>query len=302
MAVVGFYVTSGYVMTGVLRNRYQSLGEAPLFYLDRALRLFPQYLAIALVTLAWLLAADATTLFLQHRPTALELFNNLAVVPLNYFNYNGADRFTLIPPAWSLGAEIQFYLLLPLILRARAVVSVISITVYACAAFGQINSELFGFRLLPGVLWFFMAGSWLYDAHQQADPRHAGRGVVMVMLAVAGAAILLAINGKLALPYNRETLIGLFVALPALHLLSLLPRRAWDERLGDLSYGLFLNHFLILWVVFDSSVQGVWFQLAFIACASVCAWLSQRLVERPALEWRQRLRAQPITVACGGAG
>ena len=302
MAVVGFYVTSGYVMTGVLRNRYQLLGNAPLFYLDRALRLFPQYIAIALVTLVWLFTSDATTLFLQHRPDALDIINNIVVIPLNYFYYNGADRFTLIPPAWSLGAEIQFYLLLPLILRARALVSVISITVYVCAASGVINSELFGFRLLPGVLWFFLLGSWLYDAHHQTDARRAGHRVALVMAAVVLAGCLLAAFGKLALPYNRETLIGLLVALPALHLLSRMPRRAWDERLGDLSYGLFLNHFLMFWVVFQSSVQGFGTSLAYIACASLGAWLTQRLVERPALAWRQSLRARPAIAAYSGAG
>jgi len=296
MAVVGFYVTSGYVMTGVLRNRYPMLGAASRFYLDRALRLFPQYLTIALVTLLWFLGSGATTAFLRYAPDGVALFNNLTVVPLNYAYYNDSDRFALIPPAWSLGAEIQFYLLIPFILRARAVVSVTSVTVYVCAAAGIIDSELFGYRLVPGVLWFFLLGSWLYDAHHHDNVRRTHLFVAALMTAIALFGLLLAATGKLALPYNRETLIGVLVALPAVHWLGRQPRRGWDEHLGNLSYGLFLSHFLIFWVVFDSSVEGVAASWGYILCASVCAWLTQRFVERPALKLRQRFRERLRTL------
>ena len=291
IAVVGFYLTSGYVMTGLLRNRYTQLADASSFYFDRALRLLPQYFTIAVLTLAWLLVSGASTTFLQGQPDLQGLLNNFTIVPLNYFYYNGADRFTLIPPAWSLGAEIQFYIFLPLIVRLRAVASVISITVYVCAAAGLINSELFGFRLLPGVLWFFLLGSWLYDSHHGSTSERSGKRVLAVMALVVAAGLGLWSMGKLNLPYNRETLLGVLIALPALHLLARRERRSWDESLGNLSYGLFLNHFLILWVVFDSSVLGFWQRLAFILLCTVCAGLTQRLVERPALAWRQNLRA-----------
>src|SRR5665647_1194548 len=53
IAVVGFYLVSGYVMTGLLRNHYAAVARVPKFYLDRALRLLPHYLAIAAITLVW---------------------------------------------------------------------------------------------------------------------------------------------------------------------------------------------------------------------------------------------------------
>ena len=302
IAVVGFYLTSGYVMTGLLRNRYTRLADAPHFYLDRALRLLPQYYTIALLTLAWLLASGATTLFLQDKPDAQGLLNNFTIVPLNYFHFNGADRFTLIPPAWSLGAEIQFYIFLPLILRLRAVVSVISITVYVGAATGFINSELFGFRLLPGVLWFFLLGSWLYDSHHGTNSQRSGARVLLIMAIVVAGGIGLWAMGKLNLPYNRETLLGVLLALPALHLLARRARKGWDESLGNLSYGLFLNHFLVLWVVFDSSILGFWPRLAFIVVCTGFAALSQRWVERPALAWRQNMRAAAQGLAVSRVG
>jgi peptidoglycan/LPS O-acetylase OafA/YrhL len=38
-------------MTGLLRRHYPTLTRAPRFYLDRVLRLYPQYLTIAALTL-----------------------------------------------------------------------------------------------------------------------------------------------------------------------------------------------------------------------------------------------------------
>ena len=180
--------------------------------------------------------------------------------------------------------------------------SVISVTIYVGAAFGVFNSELFGFRLLPGVLWFFLLGSWLYDGHHGPAPERAGRRVALVAGAVVLFWLLLWSFGKLALPYNRETLIGVLLALPVLHLLARRPRRTWDENLGNLSYGLFLNHFLILWAVFDTSVRGFWPTLAFVLVATLGAGLSQRFVERPALAWRQGLRARSAKRSLNGAG
>lgn len=290
VAVVCFYLISGYVMTGLLRDHYDELRRLPHFYLDRVLRLFPQYLAIALLTLAWFAATDTRTAFLQHAPGANDLFNNLVVVPLNYFMFNQSDRFTLIPPAWSLGAEIQFYLLIPflLLLRLRLLAFAVGLAVFAAAAWGRLHTDTFGYRLLPGVLVFFLLGSALYDARKG----RGGRGLLLAAAGVLGAialALVLESAGRLASPYNPETLFGLAIGVPLLWWLGRLPQKAWDNRLGDLSYGVFLNHFLIQWgLVGQPAGAG---QLAlYLAASLVLAWLTQRLVERPVLRWRRNLR------------
>jgi peptidoglycan/LPS O-acetylase OafA/YrhL len=290
-AVVGFYLVSGYVMTGLLRRHYPTLALAPRFYLDRALRLYPQYLAIAALTLLWFAATDARNDFLRHAPDALDLLNNLLIAPLNYL-YASHDAYALIPPAWSLGAEVQFYLLFPLILLARAgrpLLLALSLLLYLAAAWGLLPTEPYGYRFLPGVLFIFLLGSWLYDLHA-ADRRPAAVALtVATLLGSALLALLLQQNGSLHAPYNRETLLGLALGLPALALLGPLKRQIWDEALGDLSYGVFLVHFLILWTVIDPQGNAQKIGL-YLALSCLAAFIAQRLIEKPALALRHRLR------------
>jgi peptidoglycan/LPS O-acetylase OafA/YrhL len=292
VAVVCFYLISGYVMTGLLRDHYPDVRRIPHFYLDRALRLFPQYLVVAGLTLAWFVATGKHTAFLQHDLHRWDLFANLTVVPLNYFMFIGTDQFTLIPPAWSLGAEIQFYLLIPLLLlfRLRTLAFLVGLAVFGAAAWGRLHTDTFGYRLLPGVLVFFLMGAALYDARNTSRTR----GMVIVAAGVLAAitfGFVLSHFGRLMSPYNPETLIGIVIGLPLVYWLGKLPQQSLDNRLGDLSYGVFLNHFLIQWA-FVGRPDGALEFAGYLAASLALSMLTQRLVERPVLRWRRNLRAQ----------
>lgn len=308
IAVVGFYAISGYVMTGLVRRYYPRTDRLLGFYADRALRLLPAYYVVALAALAWFFWHGPEPLFLERSPTGADLLNNLLVVPINFYMWNDADKFSLVPPAWSLACEIQFYLLFPLLLLAglRPLAFGLSLLVYLAAFSGSIQTEWFGYRLLPGVLFVFLLGSLLYDCHR-ADHADAAAGrargghgaiggcgarvTVLTVLGVLGLAALGYWGGTLEFPYNPETLIGLGAAIPLLHLLAPRPRRVWDERAGDLSYGVFLVHFLVFWLW--PGVEAGPFALALrVAAALVLAWGLHRFVEAPVVAWRRRLRRQ----------
>jgi len=294
IAVVGFYAISGYVMTGLVRRHYDRPSRVPGFYADRALRLLPAYYAVAAAALAWFLVHGPEPLFLQRSPGGVDLLNNLLVVPMNYFMWNDSDKFALVPPAWSLACEIQFYLLFPFLVYARLRLPALglSLLVYLAAFAGLIQTEWFGYRLLPGVLFVFLLGSFLYDAHHEPASGGRPRGAWIAVLTVLGVLGLAAAGrwrGTLQFPYNPETLIGLGLAIPLLHLLAARARRGWDERAGDLSYGLFLVHFLVFWLWPGAEESAVALALR-AAAALALAWALHRFVELPALAWRRRLR------------
>lgn len=301
-AVAGFYLISGYVMAGLLRRHYPTPSAVWRFYLDRAFRLLPAYYAVLAATVLWYLWHGPLVPYLSREPSLSGWLANLLVVPLNFSMWNGANRFAMIPPAWSLGAEIQFYLLFPWIVfgRIRWLAIAASLAVFAAAFVGAIQTEWYGYRLLPGVLFMFLLGAWLHDRHdrprQPAPPtalqarggRHTDLAVAAILLAIVLTAALGHQADVLRLPYNREILFGLGLTLPALHLLARLPARRWDERAGDLSYGVFLSHFLAFWL-WPGAQQGAAALASRLVLALAIAWLLHRLVEGPVIAWRSRL-------------
>jgi peptidoglycan/LPS O-acetylase OafA/YrhL len=304
MAVVGFYLISGYVMTGLIRGHYGTLDQSAGFYRDRVLRLFPHYLAIACGTLAWFGISGARTSYLQTVPTWGNLVDNALVVPLNFYMFNHSDAFTLVPPAWSLGAEIQFYIVVPfiLLLGLRTPAFVVSLAIYIVASLGVINTDWYGYRLLPGVLWVFLFGSWLFDSHHRSDQNW--RGLVACVAAISFALVLaatLAMRGSLMRPYSRETLLGLVAGVAALNALGRRRRHPLDEKIGNLSYGVFLCHFLVAWAFFGGKVNGILPTTLFLGTSVAVAFAMFILVEQPVLRLRHNLRRAARGTARSGA-
>lgn len=291
-AVIGFYLISGYVMAGLVHRHYNEPARVHRFYLDRVLRLFPQYLVYAGLTLAWFALSGTRTEFLREAPGWRDILNNVLVVPLNFYMYTGVDAFTLIPPAWSLGAELQFYLLAPFMLlwpRVGVALAVLSLGVHAAALHGVLHTDWYGYRLLAGVLWVFAAGMLMYHARRHRP----GLAAVMAWTAPVLASLLYLYLRRLDLhtaPYQKEVLLGWGLGLPLLYWTTLLKGGKLDQAAGDVSYGVFLNHFLLLWWFFPAPDRTP-LQLSVLAfCSVALSWATQHWIERPVLAWRRRLR------------
>lgn len=291
-AVIGFYLISGYVMAGLVHRHYDEPSRVHRFYLDRVLRLFPQYLVYAGLTLAWFAYTGTRTEFLQQEPSWRDIANNLLIVPLNFYMYTGVDTFTLIPPAWSLGAELQFYLLAPLMLlwpRVGIALAALSLGVHAAALHGVLHTDWYGYRLLAGVLWVFAAGMLMFHAHRHrpAWARLMAWGAPLLALL---AYLYLRRLGLHTAPYHQEVLIGWGAGVPLLHWAGRFKGGKLDHIAGDVSYGVFLNHFLLIWFLFPLPGRTP-LQLAALAmCSVLLSWVTQHWIEKPVLAWRRRLR------------
>lgn len=300
LSVIVFYAISGYVMSALIARHYASAARTPHFYLDRLSRLYPQYALYATGAALWFYSVGHTTPFLQQAAQPTDWLNNLLIVPLNFYMFNGADRFTLVPPAWSLGAELLFYALAPWLWRHWSLAIALalgSLGVQAMAWHGLIQTDWWGYRLLPGILWVFVLGMALQRL-QTPRPQRARQIALATPLLVAAVWGYLSFKGLLAQPYHREVLLGLALGIPLLHWLSQAQgsvlRQRIDQQLGDLSYGIFLNHFLIMWLFGLSAPQHAWQWAALMVASIVFSALSQRLIERPVLLWRRKWRTLPI--------
>jgi len=246
VAVVIFYLLAGHVVTGLWRKWQTQPAALRRFYTDRFWRILPQYFC-ALFVAALLWHTGVQSPFLQRTPHVLEWLANLLVVPLGYFMFTGFDSFALIPPAWSLAVELQFYLFAPWLLRLSSrgwvVAMLASLAVFVVAQLQWLNTDHFGYRLLPGVLFIFLGGGAMRDT----DRRRVMFGLWFVM---AVYLLVLVLHGP-AVPYNREVALGFVIGIPALHALRQVRLTGrWgklDRTMANLSYGVFLWHFPAFW-------------------------------------------------------
>lgn len=288
VAVISFLMLSGFVMTILIEKHYKSSRLVSSFYLDRAMRLQPQYLFyLILFTLyyflvgtpqPWIASIDAQSFIL-----------NVLIIPANFYMFSLMSDQVINPPTWSLGLEVCFYLAIPflLIYRLRKLAFLVSLFIFIAAYTGYINTDWFGYRLLPGTLFMFLMGSLLCKSNRIDLFVFWGSWLV----AVVGFAYTIT-HPQTWLAWNREVLLGLCIAAPAIKLLSSMKSNKLDHLCGDISYGVFLNHFLIIWIArsFDIIIPTTLELGLMIILSIACAWITFQLIELPAIRIRKKLR------------
>lgn len=287
VAVISFLIISGFVMTSLIERNYRSLADVGLFYLDRALRLYPQFLFY------FVASCLVIHFLLPGTPQAAELtlktiLSSVLMLPLGFYMF-GIGGTEIVPPAWSLGLEMSFYLVIPflLIVRMRGVAFAVSVGIFLLACLGYINTDIYGYRLLPGVLFMFLCGSYLYQPNVKGSLLIASTAVAAGLLFIA-----IMIGWVERRPFNAEVTLGIALGIPVVFWLSRLKFHRVDEFLGNISYGVFLNHFFVMYVLrgfwpvaYDASVVG-----AVLLLSLLCSGVTYYCVERPALRLRHRLR------------
>jgi len=245
-----FFVLSGFLITGILLDTRRQPQYYRQFYVNRALRILPAYIAL-LVLLAVFRIAQVPFLIVS----LLFLSNVTALlgIPMQY------------PPLWSLAVEEQFYLLWPfavqylsersLTLLAGAIVLMTPLVRYFAWSWGATEG-------LSSYTWFVMDALAMgaLIALFARDKKTTRRRTVAAgaVLGAAGAALL--VVGEPFGILHRATLAGATFQLAPWHFLfaSLIlfvlvagsgPRSkivspAWLRYLGRISYGLYLIHVL----------------------------------------------------------
>ena len=288
-AVVIFYMLAGVVVTHLWQHVIPAgPGKLGRFYKDRVLRIAPLYLYAALLTLLFLLLTG----YGAPNYSPLALLYNLLVIPLNYYMYidstvMSAPAWNLIPQAWSLGAELQAYILLPFALtypRLRKALFGLSFAVYIAANLTYINADYYGYRLVPGVFFIFLLGSYLKES-QSGERKVLTPLLLFVALTVvygvfAGA-------GLFPAAYMKETLIGMLLGIPLITYAYLSSKNLpYNRLMGSLSYGVFLTHFLVIWMLdyFGLAAQrtGLYWCLLLSATFAI-AIIGVFLLEKPFL-------------------
>ncbi|WP_395701438.1 acyltransferase family protein [Aquabacterium sp.] len=299
LGVMMFFSISGFLVT----QSWLADPHAGRFAARRLLRIWPGFavvILLAALVLGPCLSPLPWTDYLQH-PRLLEYLNNLVfrlrdALPLQ-FDGSALPR-AVNGSLWTIPLELQCYLALALAafggwLGARRCLA----TVVAGLAWAYAGWDLRGQHVLAGLglsveqsylvefgLCFFTGSVlWLYW------PQWRDRRAVLLLLSLAVAAC--------AFLLGRPVLAGL-IGVPIVTIVF----GSWSwpvlrrfDALGDLSYGIYLYAFPIQQTVIALLTQRLhWWPrlLLVLVCTLACAWLSWRLVERPALRWKPRTRRQ----------
>lgn len=329
MAVQLFFTISGFYMALVLHGKYTGARGMLLFYLNRFLRLYPVYLVVLLA--GWVLffavwwrlgrvpqnnwMVPCGTMSLMERlpfilsnwtmigldwqclcyvrpGTGISWMDGLLPLP----RADGAvwgGQFRTIEQAWSVGAEICFYAIAPLLMRLKWPLLVL---VAGASMFlrWRIDSQvaLYGFFFWLSQVYFFIFGMLLFRWYRSASfklwpPKLLLAWCLMCMVTVVWL-------GPEKTVGTRWLLYPSFmVVLPSIFHWS--KTLSWDRALGELSYPIYISHMLVV------AVFGMAFRMkeAAVIVPAVCflAWLLWRLVDLPVDRFRQSLATRLATLS-----
>lgn len=340
VAVKLFYIISGFYMALVLTERYTGPGSYRTFLGNRLLRLLPTYYLLLLLPVAVTIAGRLLTgrpltfgglsTWSEHghhiEPMAgvLLAVSNLTVIGQE-FSWAGAveaatgnwvwtdDRlapgmvpgfsFLGIPPSWTLGIELEFYCLAPMLVALRT-----SRLLWVCVASLLCRLALAGWvpslnalwqsHFLPTELIYFLTGVLSYRAF--AAQRDAGN--LPTMAARARFVVPGLIGLFVAYPHlpvgPRTVLVAGALALALPFVFALTSGSQADRALGELSYPLYLVHWNLAYL-WSSMHQKGWLPgfddkrlatLAFVGVSLLASVALVHLVETPVNRLRERRR------------
>ncbi|MCG8564966.1 MAG: acyltransferase [Desulfobacterales bacterium] len=262
-----FFVISGFLMAVL----YTSTAKKQ-FFIRRARRLLPAYFTVVGATL---LAVFFLTTYNELRQAASQAwYAGLFLPNLGYWAkqaYFSKNDFTPLLHLWSLGVEIQFYLLVPLLVwwfkKHRICLPLTALASLAACFFLLTISPKTPFFLTPFRLWQFLLGfataKYFTRRGNIIRPEMGWAGLVglVILLAIP----LMPVNGKsFSILDGHPGLYALVVSLATAAILAFgLPGRLETSRtgrllsiLGNYSYSIYLVHFPIIVICLSSPFSG----------------------------------------------
>ena len=272
-----FFVISGFVIPWSLyRSRYV-LRDYGRFLLKRNVRLYPPYVASIAITI---LATNFVLVPLFHIPHMTVTARDLLLHSVYLNDLAGVRWINVV--YWTLAIELQWYLLVGLVLPmlAGGRLARFVMTAAMILAYFSISWDRLVFHYLP----VFLIGVFVFQYRAEIIDMREMLGLMAVMILATHR-----VSGWLVPAVAIPT--GLLIAF------SRFQSRAMD-RVGDVSYSLYLLHLpigvsviglLSHWLPYSSFYIGV-LDVIGVAASMWAAWMMYRIVEKPSQELSSAIR------------
>ena len=263
-AVEIFFVISGFYIAMILDKSYSTNLS---FYKNRALRLYPIYYIICALVLvrclffpnlrSELFSYPAEALFVGTFANATFFGSDLLMFlqwndnNLHFGNFNNSELplwyMLFVPTSWSLGIEVTFYLLAPLLCKAktRTILALGStlLTLRIVAFVMGLNVDPWTYRFFPFELPMFLLGILLYRLKKRY-----GNAPKMSIASVYACLVALYLLFPFAVDkfeFGRASqLLALVIVAATIALFG--PDNLKDKKFGDLSYPIYISHLLVI--------------------------------------------------------
>jgi len=314
MAIKIFFIVSGFYMSLILSSKYAGPGSYRLFITNRFLRLFPAYwVVLALSFLAslffwqvldtklllgpWIARQDylnplsATLLALANLSVYgqdILFFMGLAPGGGLYFDVNAlaapqpAWHYLLVPQAWTISLELTFYLLAPFLVRGKTWM----LLCLAGASFflrwfilsQGVPSDPWEQRFFPVELGFFLLGILCHRLYA----RITARPVRSWLPPAATAALLGYLLSYQFLPggFYKELFTYALTVISLPYAFYYTRHMKFDRMVGELSYPIYISHWLIIVVLRYYFPQSQLPLLSVLATVAFCIAFNVLLTNR----------------------
>jgi peptidoglycan/LPS O-acetylase OafA/YrhL len=287
IAVQAFYIISGFYMALILNEKYIGNNKSyKLFMTNRWLRLYPVYWVVLILTILFsvgkMIVSDGLDLgrfecydtyfhsmnffsFLFLIITNLFLFLQDLVMFLGLNIHNGSLYFTadysqtqpilakflMLPQAWTIGVELMFYLIAPLLCRRKTLVLVFVALLSLLLRYILIKSGLkndpWSYRFFPTELLFFVLGIIAYRIYA-AKLKFIYSNDKLNKVALVGVVFITCVFQFINFSYKEQFyFVSIFLSLPLIF--SLTKKSKFDRYIGELSYPVYISHVFILSIV-----------------------------------------------------
>lgn len=308
-SVEAFFVLSGTYMAAVYQTKYSLISDGiRQFYFNRLLRLWPIYIFSVVLTLAAYLGLghplESGThffdIFSDIERTGIDtvhvfvLVLSVILVGQDFSSVNEHVQLLLpVRQSWSIASEILFYLAVPLAFRQlswKILFSGFAVLMGLKYILLTMLSWRYSYFLPIGNFGYFLLGGAIYDLSRKQQMEQFKEKFGVLRLPLTGLLVIFLLSfGEASFERGGVVhhLVFIFVFSGATALLFQKSVNKTDNFLGNISYGIYLNHFTVIAVGTLLGFAGRPLLLFALACSISLSFLTDLLIQVPIDRYRR---------------